>query len=53
MAAVLHNDSLVSRFSHDGAPYAATVSLEQDPATVSAIAGRLERGHPFVSPAER
>ena len=24
MAAVLHNDSLVNRFSHDGAPYAAT-----------------------------
>ena len=31
MAAVLHNDNLVTRFSNDGAPYAATVSLEQDP----------------------
>jgi HlyD family secretion protein len=30
LAAVLHNDTLVSRFSHDGAPYAARVSLEQD-----------------------
>ena len=27
MAAVLHNETLVSRFSHDGAPYAAGSSL--------------------------
>ena len=30
MAALLHNDSLVSRFSHDGAPYAATVAPERE-----------------------
>jgi HlyD family secretion protein len=30
MAAVLHNDNLVNRFSKDGARYAATVRLEQD-----------------------
>jgi HlyD family secretion protein len=35
MAAVLHNDTLVNRFSHNGAPYAAKVSLEQDASTVS------------------
>jgi HlyD family secretion protein len=35
MAAVLHNDNLVNRFSKDGARYAATVRLEQDPATPS------------------
>ena len=46
MAAVLHNDSLVSRFSHDGAPYAARVSLEQDPATVSGYRWAVGRGPP-------
>jgi HlyD family secretion protein len=30
MVALLHNESLVSRFSHDGAPYAATVALHED-----------------------
>jgi len=30
MGAVLHNESLVSRFSHNGAPYAAEVALEAD-----------------------
>jgi HlyD family secretion protein len=35
MAAVLHNDSLVSRFSREGAPYAAVVRLEPDESTVS------------------
>lgn len=30
MTAVLHNETLVTRFSHDGAPYAAKVVLEQD-----------------------
>jgi HlyD family secretion protein len=35
MAAVLHNESLVTRFSRDGAPYAAVVSLQPDAATVS------------------
>jgi HlyD family secretion protein len=33
MAAVLHNDNLVTRFSRDGAPYAATVVLEEDVST--------------------
>ena len=33
MAAVLHNDNLVTRFSRDGAPYAATVILEEDAST--------------------
>jgi HlyD family secretion protein len=47
MAAVLHNDSLVSRFSHDGAPYAATVSLEQDPATVSGYRWAVGKGPPI------
>jgi HlyD family secretion protein len=46
MAAVLHNDSLVSRFSHDGAPYAARVSLEQDPATVSGYRWAVGKGPP-------
>lgn len=35
MAAVLHNESLVSFFAHDGAPYAVTVNLENDPTTAS------------------
>jgi HlyD family secretion protein len=35
MAAVLHNDTLVSRFSRDGAPYAAVVKLQHDEGTVS------------------
>ena len=54
MAAVLHNDNLVTRFSHDGAPYAATVSARsRTPPPSAAIAGRSGRGRPFVSPAER
>jgi HlyD family secretion protein len=35
MAAVLHNETLVTRFSHDGAPYAAKVVLEQDASTTT------------------
>jgi HlyD family secretion protein len=35
MSAVLHNDSLVKRFSRDGSPYAATVVLEPDAATAT------------------
>ena len=35
MAAVLHNETLVTRFSHDGAPYAAKVVLEQDALTTT------------------
>jgi HlyD family secretion protein len=33
MTAVLHNETLVTHFSHDGAPYAAKVVLAQDEAT--------------------
>ena len=33
MLAVLRNDSLVTRFSRDGAPYAAVVRLQQDEST--------------------
>jgi HlyD family secretion protein len=47
MAAVLHNDSLVTRFSHDGAPYAATVSLEQDPTTTSGYRWAVGKGPPI------
>jgi HlyD family secretion protein len=46
MAAVLHNDSLVSRFSHDGAPYAARVILQQDSATVSGYHWAVGQGPP-------
>ncbi len=35
MAAVLHNDTLVNRYTKDGAPYAAKVMLEPDPSTAS------------------
>jgi HlyD family secretion protein len=35
MAAVLHNDSLVTRFSKAGAPYAALVRLQRDESTAT------------------
>lgn len=35
MAAILHNDALVRRFSRDGAPYAVVVQLATDPTTYS------------------
>lgn len=35
MTAILHNDTLVQRFSHDGAPYAAKVTLEEDASTAT------------------
>ncbi|ACA14678.1 membrane-fusion protein [Methylobacterium sp. 4-46] len=44
MAAVLHNDRLVSRFSQEGAPYAALVRLQPDPATASGYAWAVGRG---------
>jgi len=47
MAAVLHNDNLVSRFSKEGAAYAATVSLEQDPETVSGYRWAVGQGPPI------
>jgi HlyD family secretion protein len=33
MTAILHNETLVTKFTHDGAPYAAKVVLEQDAST--------------------
>jgi HlyD family secretion protein len=47
MAAVLHNESLVTRFSHDGAPYAATIRLEQDPSTASGYRWAVGKGPPL------
>jgi HlyD family secretion protein len=47
MAAVLHNENLVSRFSKEGAAYAATVSLEQDPETVSGYRWAVGKGPPI------
>ncbi|MCC8956040.1 NHLP bacteriocin system secretion protein [Bradyrhizobium sp. Pear77] len=35
ISAVLHNESLVSRFSHNGAPYAAAVALQEDDSTAT------------------
>jgi HlyD family secretion protein len=35
MTAVLHNDTLVNRYTHDGAPYAAKVTIEPDAATAT------------------
>ncbi len=46
MAAVLHNDNLVTRFAKDGAAYAATVSLEPDPETVSGYRWAVGQGPP-------
>ena len=47
MSAVLHNENLVSRFSKEGAAYAATVSLEQDPGTVSGYRWAVGKGPPI------
>jgi HlyD family secretion protein len=47
MAALLHNDNLVSRFSHDGAPYAAAIQLERDPSTVSGYRWAVGKGPSF------
>jgi HlyD family secretion protein len=47
MAAVLHNDTLVTRFSHEGAPYAATVRLELDPSTISGYRWAVGPGPPL------
>jgi len=46
MAAVLHNDNLVTRFTKEGAAYAATVSLEQDPENVSGYRWAVGKGPP-------
>jgi HlyD family secretion protein len=44
MSAVLHNDSLVTRFSKDGAPYAAWVRLKRDENTVSGYKWAVGKG---------
>ena len=44
MSAVLHNENLVSRFSKEGAAYAATVSLEQATDTVSGYRWAVGKG---------
>jgi HlyD family secretion protein len=47
MAADLHNDTLVKRFSQDGAPYAAKVRLEPDATTVSGYRWSSGKGPPL------
>jgi HlyD family secretion protein len=47
MAAILHNDALVSRFSRDGAPYATRVRLENNPATMSGFRWSSGTGPPL------
>jgi HlyD family secretion protein len=44
MLAVLHNDTLVSRFSRDGAPYAAVAELRRDDATPTGYRWSAGRG---------
>lgn len=44
IAAVLHNENLVSRFSRNGAPYAAKVILEQDASTVTGYRWAVGKG---------
>jgi HlyD family secretion protein len=44
MIAVLHNDALVTRFSKDGAPYAAMVQLQRDDSTVSGYHWAVGKG---------
>ena len=43
LGALLHNESLVSRFSREGAPYAAMVVLDEDASTATGIDGPLAR----------
>ena len=47
MAAVLHNDTLVKRFSHEGAPYAAVVRLQRDATTASGYRWSSGKGPPI------
>jgi HlyD family secretion protein len=44
MTAVLHNEQLVKLFSHDGAPYAVAVSLQQDKSTASGYRWAVGQG---------
>jgi HlyD family secretion protein len=46
MLAVLHNDTLVQRFSHDGAPYAAVVELQRDVASPTGYQWSVGHGPP-------
>jgi HlyD family secretion protein len=47
MVADLHNDTLVKRFSQDGAPYVAKVRLEPDATTVSGYRWSSGKGPPL------
>jgi HlyD family secretion protein len=47
MAATLHNDSLVSRFSREGAPYAALIELERDAGSASGYRWSSGAGPPI------
>ena len=47
MAALLHNDALVKRFSRDGSPYVAAVSLERDPTSFSGFHWAIGKGPPI------
>ena len=47
MAAVLHNEALVRRFSGEGAPYAVLVQLERDRAAVSGYRWSSGTGPPI------
>jgi HlyD family secretion protein len=44
MSAVLHNESLVTRFSNKGAPYAAEVTLEDDASTATGYRWAVAKG---------
>jgi HlyD family secretion protein len=48
MLADLHNDALVKRFSQDGAPYAAKVTLERDSSTISGYRWTSGKGPPIL-----
>jgi HlyD family secretion protein len=47
MLAVLHNDTLVSRFSREGAPYAAVVDLKRDDASPTGYRWSVGSGPPI------
>ena len=44
MSAVLHNDSLVTRFSNKGAPYASEVALEEDTSSATGYRWAVGKG---------
>lgn len=44
MAAVLHNDSLITRFTKEGAPYAASVRLVRDESTTTGYRWAVGKG---------